>query len=102
MKIIKTMIKIREKLNRFPCYIQFDMMDCGPAALGSIASYYGKDYSIPELREYCYLSKDGVSLLGIDDAARKIGFETLPIKTSVTTLCRKKPFPCILHWDNVH
>ena len=102
MKIIKTMIKIREKLNRFPCYIQFDMMDCGPAALGSIASYYGKNYSIPELREYCYLSKDGVSLLGIDDAARKIGFETLPIKTSVTTLCRKKPFPCILHWDNVH
>ena len=91
-----------ERLKRFPCYIQFDMMDCGPAALGSIASYYGKNYSIPELREYCFLTKDGVSLLGIEDAARNIGFETLPIKTSITRLCRKKPFPCILHWDNVH
>lgn len=96
------MNKIGERLRRFPCYIQFDMMDCGPAALASIASYYGKNYSIPELREYCFLTKDGVSLLGIEDAAKKIGFETLPIKTSIARICRTKPFPCILHWDNVH
>lgn len=96
------MNKIGEKLKRFPCYIQFDMMDCGPAALASITSYYGKNYSIPELREYCFLTKDGVSLLGIEDAAKKIGFETLPIKTSIARISRTKPFPCILHWDNVH
>ena len=70
MKITETMNKIGERLRRFPCYIQFDMMDCGPAALASIASYYGKNYSIPELREYCFLTKDGVSLLGIEDAAK--------------------------------
>lgn len=102
MKITETMNKIGEKLKRFPCYIQFDMMDCGPAALASITSYYGKNYSIPELREYCFLTKDGVSLLGIEDAAKKIGFETLPIKTSIARISRTKPFPCILHWDNVH
>lgn len=102
MKIAETMKKTGERFKRFPCYIQFDMMDCGPAALASISSYYGKKYGIPELREYCFLTKDGVSLLGIEDAAKNIGFETLPIKTSIARLCKKKPFPCILHWDNVH
>ena len=102
MKIAKTMKKYGERLKRFPCYIQFDMMDCGPAALASIASYYDKNYSIPELREYCFLTKDGVSLQGIEDAAKRIGFETLPTKTSIARLCRKKPSPCILHWDNTH
>lgn len=102
MKIAGTMRKIWNKLRRFPCYIQFDMMDCGPAALASIAAHYGKDYGIPELREYCFLTKDGVSMMGLEDAAQHIGFETLPVKTSVERLCEGKPFPCILHWDNVH
>lgn len=102
MKLSETMKKIGERFKKFPCHIQFDMMDCGPAALASIASYYGKNYGIPELREYCFLTKDGVSLLGIEDAAKKIGFETLPVKTSISRLSIKKPFPCILHWDNVH
>ena len=102
MNIVRAMNEIGERLKRFPCYIQFDMMDCGPAALASIASYYGKEYGIPELRGYCFLTKDGVSLLGIEDAARNIGFETLAVKTSVPKLYSKKPFPCILHWDNVH
>lgn len=102
MNIVRAMNEIGERLKRFPCYIQFDMMDCGPAALASIASYYGKEYGIPELRGYCFLTKDGVSLLGIEDAARNIGFEALAVKTSVPKLYSKKPFPCILHWDNVH
>lgn len=102
MKIKEIMRIIRGKFKRFPCFIQFDMMDCGPAVLASIASYYGKNYGIPELREYCFLTKDGVSLLGIEDAAKNIGFETLPIKTTIARLCTKEPFPCILHWDNVH
>lgn len=102
MNIVGTIKRIGNKLRRFPCYIQFDMMDCGPAALASIAAHYGKGYGIPELREYCFLTKDGVSLMGLDDAAQHIGFETLPVKTSVERLCKGKPFPCILHWDNVH
>lgn len=102
MKIARTMRRIGNRLRRFPCYIQFDMMDCGPAALASIAAHYGKDYGIPELREYCFLTKDGVSMMGLEDAAQHIGFETLPVKTSVERLCKGKPFPCILHWDNVH
>ena len=44
-------------------------MDCGPACLRMIARYYGKLYSLDELRDKCYITKDGVSLLGISEAA---------------------------------
>lgn len=93
---------VKNQFRRFPCYFQYDQMDCGPAALAAIASYYGKNYSIQELREYCHLSKDGVTLLGIEDAANDIGFDTLAIRISSSQLIDKKPLPCILHWDNCH
>lgn len=44
-------------------------MDCGPACLRMIAKYYGKNYSLQTLREYSFLSREGVSLMGLSDAA---------------------------------
>ena len=38
-------------LNSFPHYLQLDSMDCGPACLKMIAKYYGKTYSLENLRE---------------------------------------------------
>lgn len=94
--------KMNKLWKKFPCYFQYDQMDCGPATLSAISSYYGKKYSIQELREYCHLSKDGVSLLGIEDAAHNIGFDTLAVKVSIEEMIQKHPLPCILHWDNSH
>jgi len=87
---------------KLPYIAQHDSMDCGPSCLAMISHYYGKKYSTQELREYCFLSKDGVSLLGIEDAAKKIGFETLAVKISVTDLIDKRPVPCILFWGESH
>ncbi len=87
---------------KFKCIRQHDDMDCGPSCLAMISHYYGKKYSIQELREYSYLAKDGVSLLGIEDAANEIGFETMPIQINSSSLIEKNPFPCILHWENNH
>ena len=67
----------------FPCIQQYDEMDCGPASLASICHHYGKKYSLQELREYCFLTKDGVSLLGLEDAAKRLGFYLIQ---NVTTL----------------
>lgn len=92
--------KIRFK--RFPVIAQHDDMDCGPSCLAMIAHYYGKAYSIQELREYCSLARDGVSLLGIEDGAVEIGFECMPVKISSEDLISKQPLPCILHWDSNH
>ena len=100
MRIIEIIRMVWKRLKRFPCYIQSDMMDSRPAALASMASYYGKRYSLSELRELCSPPENGVSMPGIEDAARKIGFETQSIKTTIARLCRKNPIPCILVWDN--
>ncbi len=86
----------------FPFYPQFDNMDCGPTCLKMIASFWGKDYSLGFLREECYITKDGVSLLGISQAAETIGIETLSVKLSISTLIKQNFVPTILHWNDNH
>ena len=53
----------------FPSFTQLDAMDCGPTSLKIVAQYYGKHYSLQNLRERCHITREGVSLLGISDAA---------------------------------
>ena len=50
---------------KFPFYKQHDAMDCGATCLRMIAKYYGKNYSLETLREKTYITREGVSLLGI-------------------------------------
>lgn len=82
---------------------QLDAMDCGPASLAYISKIYGKKYSLQYLRELCFISKRGVTLLGILEAGKTIGFEVFSSKIALDTLIHKvKLFPCILHWDQNH
>ncbi len=78
-------------------------MDCGPTCLQMVAKYYGKDVSINKLRQYCDIQKQGVSMLGIINAAEQIGFNALPVKFTFSDLIdRQAPLPCILHWNQKH
>ncbi len=82
---------------------QHDQMDCGPACLAMITSKFGKNYSLQYLRENSFLTKEGVSLLGISEASKKIGFETLTAKLTIEKLItEKETLPCILHWNQNH
>lgn len=77
-------------------------MDCGPATLRMICKYYGKNYSLQTLRERCYISREGVSLLGISDAAESVGFRTMGVGLSFNQLKKEVRLPCIVHWQQVH
>jgi len=66
-----------------------------------IAKYYGKNYSLSTLRECSYISRKGASLMGISDAAEKIGFTSTGVRLSLQHL-KKAVLPCILHWDQNH
>ena len=44
----------------------------------------------------------GVNLLGISDAAEKIGFQTSGLKLSFEKLIEEAPKPAILHWGQNH
>jgi ATP-binding cassette subfamily B protein len=56
-----------------PSFIQHDAMDCGPTCLRMIAAHYGRIYSLEGLREKSHISREGVSMLGISEAAENIG-----------------------------
>ncbi len=88
--------------NTFPHYRQLDQMDCGPTCLRMIAKYYGRHYTAQKLREKAQLSREGVSLLGIAEAAETIGFRTVGIKVPLDKLIKEAPLPCILHWGQNH
>ena len=87
---------------KFPSYIQLDMMDCGPSCVKIISEHYGKKYSLQYLREQSYITREGVSLLGISDAAEAVGFRTIGVKTTFQQLADEAPLPFIAHWNQQH
>ncbi len=89
-------------IHKFPLYIQPDSMDCGPACLKMICSFYGKEYHLDTFRDLCYIAIDGVSLMGISKAAERIGFKTVGGRLELTKLIDKAILPCILHWNQEH
>ncbi|MBS1588152.1 MAG: peptidase domain-containing ABC transporter [Bacteroidetes bacterium] len=86
----------------FPHYKQHDAMDCGPTCLRMIAKYYGKNISIGKLRESANINREGVSMLGISQAAEKIGFKTIGSRINFEQLDEEAHLPCILHWRQNH
>lgn len=88
--------------NPFPHYLQHDAMDCGPSCLRMIAKHYGHLFSLQTLREKSFITREGVSMLGISDAAESIGFRTQGVRISYEQLLDDVPLPCILHWNQNH
>ena len=76
-------------------------MDCGPTCLRMVAKYYGRNFRLETLRQFCEISKEGVSLVGISDASEKIGFRSLGVKLNFRDL-KESELPCILHWRQNH
>jgi ATP-binding cassette, subfamily B, bacterial len=77
-------------------------MDCGPTCLAMICKYYGKSISLQTLRDKTEIGKEGVNLLGINNAAESIGFRTQGVQLTYTQITKEAPLPCILHWGQNH
>lgn len=88
-------------LKRFPHYKQIDQMDCGATCLRIVFKYYGQLVTINKIRKLCQTNKSGVNLLGISEAAEKLGFRTYGVRLSLEQL-REVELPCILHWNQNH
>ncbi len=91
----------RRKLGIFPIFRQHDRMDCGPSCLRMIASYFGREFDLPFLRNKCSITKQGVSLLGISEAADAIGLRNIALKVKSDHLSRI-PVPFIAWWKQNH
>ena len=87
---------------KFPFYKQFDTKDCGPTCLRMVAKHHGKTFSLQKLRDLSHITHEGVSMLGISDAAEDIGFRTMGVKIPFVTLVKEANLPIIAHWRQNH
>jgi len=75
---------------------QHDITDCGAACLASIAGYWGAKYNLSKLRILASTDKDGTNLLGLIEAAQKIGFIAKGVQCPTENL-KHVPLPAIAH-----
>ena len=85
----------------FPHYTQADQKDCGPTCIKIVGKHFGKVIDIQVLRNLSETTRLGSSLLGLSNAAEKIGFHTIGAKLDFEKLY-EVPLPCILHWNKEH
>lgn len=56
---------------------QHDSMQCGTACLQMICNFFGREYTMDSLSKLCFATTEGVSLLGINEAANTLGLRTI-------------------------
>ncbi len=76
-------------------------MDCGPTCLRMIAKHYGKNLNLQKIRDLAGINREGVSLLGISEAAEKLGFRSMGSRLTLQQL-KDAELPAVLHWNQNH
>lgn len=76
-------------------------MKCGPSCLQMIFNYYGLIVSNDTIDSLCYATREGVSLLSLQEVALNFGFKCTCLKISYEKLVENMN-PCILHWNQNH
>ncbi|GLR45615.1 bacteriocin cleavage/export ABC transporter [Mesorhizobium amorphae] len=75
---------------------QRDITDCGAASLASVAAFYGHKLPLSRIRQYASTDRSGTTVLGLTEAARKLGFVAKGVKGGFDSLY-KIPKPAIAH-----
>lgn len=75
---------------------QRDITDCGAACLASIAANYRLKLPVSRIRQYAGTDKRGTNVLGLIEAAEKLGFQAKGAKGPFESLF-KIPLPAIAH-----
>jgi ATP-binding cassette, subfamily C, bacteriocin exporter len=84
---------------RYACVRQRDMVDCGPAALATVALHYRRPISLEQMRDLTGTDRIGSNLLGLLKAAEKLGFSARGVKGTYEALVHV-PLPAIAHIKN--
>jgi ATP-binding cassette subfamily B protein len=75
---------------------QHDITDCGADCLASIDAHYGLKFPISRIRQFAFTDKSGTNLLGMIEAARKLGLDAKGVKGPYECL-PDIPKPTIAH-----
>lgn len=83
---MKRIIKIKQR----------DITDCGAACIASIAAHYQLQLPVSRIRQFAGTDKRGTNVLGLIEAAEKLGFQAKGAKGAIDSLS-KIPLPAIAH-----
>jgi ATP-binding cassette, subfamily C, bacteriocin exporter len=75
---------------------QRDITDCGAACLASVASHYNLSLPVARIRQYAGTDKKGTNVLGLVEAAGKMGFLAKGVRGEWDSIF-KIPKPAIAH-----
>ena len=76
---------------------QHDITDCAAACLATVCMYYKKEITITKLRDILGTDIKGTTLLGLEDGAKKLGFDTKAIRIDKNGFKEKYTLPAIAH-----
>lgn len=82
---------------------QHDITDCGAACLASISAFYGLQLPISKIRQMASTDRKGTNVLGLVEAAQKLGFDVKAVKSKLpdgknnTAPLSQIPTPAIAH-----
>lgn len=84
---------------RFPCILQRDSMDCGPACIATVALKYNKQIPLATIRESVGTDSSGSNVYGMIRGLEFLGFSATAVKSDYIYLSEEKNliFPMIAH-----
>lgn len=85
----------------FPVRRQLEAVDCGPTCIQMIAAYYKKDIPISIIKEYCNVTRLGISLKDVIDGCKSLGLKAVSAHVNIDNI-KKMPLPAILYWRQEH
>lgn len=81
---------------RIPRVKQHDITDCGSACLAAVAEHHGFRLPISRIRQYASTDRRGTNVLGMVEAAQRLGFTAKGVRGPFESL-PKVPLPAIAH-----
>jgi ATP-binding cassette subfamily B protein len=81
---------------RHACVRQRDLSDCGAAALATLALHHGRPIGLEAMRDLAGTDRIGTNLLGLVQAAERLGFAAKAVKGHFEALAQV-PLPAIAH-----
>lgn len=75
---------------------QHDITDCGAACLASVCAHYGLQFPVARIRQYAFTDQKGTNVLGLIEAANKLGLSAKGVKAKFEAL-QIVPKPTIAH-----
>lgn len=98
--------KINSKLNftlrrKVPQILQSESSECGLACLAMVASYYGLNVDLFNLRQKFGISTKGATLTLVANVASQLQLKNRALSLDIDEI-RKLRTPCLLHWDMNH